>query len=120
MPAIWLQVVVIGSNRQRNFAEMPLGIEVMHGVRQFREREGVIDERAGSCDDAHGMEAQKQLLGTGLEETHSGVASGPSDTLLVQIPARLSFQFRDAVRKGGSRSRKSALREERARRALLF
>jgi hypothetical protein len=29
MPAIWLQVVMIGSNRQRNFAEMPLGIEVI-------------------------------------------------------------------------------------------
>src|SRR6202046_2934693 len=67
-----------------------------------------------------GWRRKKQLLGTGLEETHPGVASGLSDALLVQVPARLSFQFRDAVRKGGSRSRKSALREERARRALLF
>jgi len=63
---------MIGSNRQRNLAEMPLGIEVMQGVRQFRECEGVIDDRVGSRDDAHGMESQKQLLVTALEETHPG------------------------------------------------
>jgi hypothetical protein len=33
----------------------------------------------GSRDHAHGMEAQEQLLVTGLDETHPGVASGLSD-----------------------------------------
>jgi hypothetical protein len=36
---------MIGLNRQNNLAEMPLGVEVMQGVRQFRECEGVIDDR---------------------------------------------------------------------------
>jgi hypothetical protein len=76
MPAILLQVVMIGSNRQRNFAEMPLGIEVMQGVRQFRECEGVIDDRSVRAMMHMGLEAQKQLLVTGLEETHPDVASG--------------------------------------------
>jgi hypothetical protein len=81
---------MIGSNRQRNLAEMPLGIEVMQGVRQFRECEGVIDDRVGSRDDAHGMESQKQLLVTALEETHPGVASGLSDTIPIALQSRNS------------------------------